>query len=306
MKKLYPLLIFLLPFLSVQAQEVKLTLTLEQGKAYKQHTDYTASIQQNINGQQVNMVMSVRGGVSFLVKAAHAEGYEMEVIYESLTMGLEMPQGKMEFSSEKENPQDVFSIILSEMKNKPFQLEMSRSGKVLAVHSIETIYESALERFPQLPETQKAQIKAQLSQAYGAEAFKGNIEMVTAIFPKNAVKPGDQWSIHTQLESGMAADVHTIYKYLGEEEGYFQLKGNGTIQTADKDAYVEQNGMPMKYDMSGSMTSEIKVNKETGWIEEANIRQQIEGNAYIKGNPQAPEGMKIPMVLNNELVISNQ
>ena len=104
----------------------------------------------------------------------------------------------------------------------------------------------------------------------------------------------------------MAADVHTTYEYLGEEDGYFHLRGNGTIQTADKDAYVEQNGMPMQYDMTGSIMSEIKLDKNTGWIEEAKVQQHIEGDAYIKGNPQAPEGMKIPMVLNNELVITNK
>ena len=202
MKKLFPLFLFLLPLLPVQAQVVKMTLNLEKGRAYQQHTDYTASIQQNLNGQQVNMVMSVQGGMSFLVKDANANGYEMEVVYESLTMGLELPQGIMEFSSEKENPQDVFSIILSAMKNKPFQVDISKNGKVTAVRNIESIYESAFERFPQLPEAQKAQIKAQLAKAYGAEAFRGNLEMAMAIFPETTVEPGDSWKIHTQLVHG--------------------------------------------------------------------------------------------------------
>ena len=64
--------------------------------------------------------------------------------------------------------------------------------------------------------------------------------------------------------------------------------------------------MPMKYDMSGSMSSEIKVDKETGWIIEATITQEITGDAYIKENPQIPEGMKIPMTMINEMTIRNQ
>ena len=55
-----------------------------------------------------------------------------------------------------------------------------------------------------------------------------------------------------------------------------------------------------------SMISEIKVDKETGWIIEANINQEIKGDAYMKGNSQMPNGMKIPMMMNNEMTITNE
>lgn len=148
-------------------------------------------------------------------------------------------------------------------------------------------------------------MKAQIMNAYGAEALKGNIEMATAIYPDKPVNKGDNWTIHTNLESGMSAKVSTLYEYADLTADYALIKGNSTIETEDKDAYIEANGMPMKYDLKGSMQSEIKVDRKTGWIIETKINQQIKGDAYIKENPQMPNGMKIPMTMIHETVIIN-
>ena len=62
--------------------------------------------------------------------------------------------------------------------------------------------------------------------------------------------------------------------------------------------------MPVQYDLTGEMQSEIKVDKVTGWIIEANIRQDVKGDVYIKENSKIPGGMKIPMVMKNDMVYS--
>jgi len=64
--------------------------------------------------------------------------------------------------------------------------------------------------------------------------------------------------------------------------------------------------MPVKYDMVGTMTSDIKIDKETGWVSSANIDQSISGTAYIKDHPQMPGGLSIPMTMNNKMVISGK
>jgi len=148
-------------------------------------------------------------------------------------------------------------------------------------------------------------LKAQIINAYGGKALKGNIESVTAIYPDNPVGIGDQWTVNTNLEAGMTGKVTSDYEFVELAEDYALIKGESTIETADKDAYIESNGMPMKFDMNGSMTSEIKVEKKSGWIVEALIHQEMEGVAHIKENEQLPEGMKIPMSISSESKITN-
>jgi len=290
---------------SCQSQSTDLSLRLEKGKEYKQITNSKATIIQEVNGQKTNVVMTIAGTMTFFIKDVSESGYYMDTKFETLSMSMQMPQGSMNFSSEKNDPNDIFSTILGEMKNKTFEVEMSKTGKITEVKNVEALWGTAINQFEQLPEMQKEQIKAQITKAYGSEALKGNIEMVTAIYPDRPVNKGDKWTIKTKLESGMSANMTTNYEFTDLTSEYALIKGNSNIETADKDAYIESNGMPMKYDLTGSMTSEIKVDKNSGWIIEAKINQEINGDAYIKENPQIPNGMKIPMTMINEMVIKN-
>src|SRR5690625_4306784 len=157
----------------------------------------------------------------------------------------------------------------------------------------------------QILKKQKDKKKIQIINSYKGEELKSNIEMITAIYPDSPVNRGDKWTINTKLESGMSANMTTDYEFAELTSEYALIKGKSTIVTADKDAYIESNGMPMKYDLTGSMDSEIKVDKNTGWIIEATINQKIEGDTYIKENPQLPNGMKIPKTMINDMVITN-
>lgn len=305
MKTIFTLILTVFVLTSYQTQNSDLSLKLEKGKEYKQITNSKTTIIQEVNGQKMNMVMTIKGTMTFLVKDITENGYNMDAKFEELSMSMQMPQGLMEFSSEKNDANDIFSTILGAMKDKAFGITMSKTGKITDVKNVEALWSTAINTFDQLPEMQKEQIKAQIMKAYGGEALKGNIEMVTAIYPDSPANRGDKWTINTKLESGMSANMTTDYEFAELTSEYALIKGKSTIVTADKDAYIESNGMPMKYDLTGSMDSEIKVDKNTGWIIEATINQKIEGDTYIKENPQLPNGMKIPMTMINDVVITN-
>lgn len=220
-------------------------------------------------------------------------------------MIMDFPQGTIEFRSDKKDKQDVLSSILSKMTEKTFNVKMGKNGKIIEVNNIESQIESLIKDLPQLPENQLAQIKAQIINAYGEKAFKGSYEMITAIYPDRPVKQGDKWTIHANLESGMSALMTTEYELTDLRSNYAIVKGNSQIETADKDAYVPINGMPTRHDLAGSMSSEIKVDKSTGWIIEAHINQKIAGDTYIQANAELPNGMKIPITIKTEMTYNN-
>ncbi len=306
MREIFNLLLLTIVLTSCQAQNTDLTLNLEKGKEYRQVANTKATVIQDINGQKMNMVITIKGSMLYKVVAVNPSDYDLDVKYESLGMVMDLPQGEIEFNSEKNDEQDVFSTLLSKMIGNTFNVKMAKNGKILDVKNIESRIESLFGDFTHLPENQLAQLKAQMNKAYGAEAFKGSIEMVTAIYPDNPVNKGDKWEIKTNLESGMAALMTTEYEFTDLGSDYATIKGVSVIETEDKDAYIEANGMPLKYDLKGSMISDIKVDKETGWIIEATISQEIKGDAFVKENPQMPNGMKIPMIMINEMTIKNQ
>lgn len=305
--RIFFILLLISIIISCKEQKADLVLRLEVGKEYRQNTDIKSIVTQEVEGQEVKMEIFAKGAMIYLVKSIDERGYILDVKYESISMSMRTPYGNTEFSSEKNEPGDIFSAILAAMKDKSFEVVMAKTGKVLEVNNIENLIDSAISQFDyiQISEEQKQQVKTQLMKAYGAEAFRGSTEMVTAIFPDNLVNKGDKWNVKTNMESGMSAKITTDYELFDQTSDYFIIKGNSTIKTEDKDAYIESNGMPTKYDLKGSMQSEIKVDKKTGWIIEAKINQEMYGDAYIKENPQMPNEMKFPMYINNVVMITN-
>jgi hypothetical protein len=307
MKKLLITSFYLFCVITAYSQKVDLKLNLEEGKSYKQISKANATIIQDLNGQKMEMVIVIYGEMSYLVKSkSRGYYYDMEVQYDRLKMDMQMPQGTMTFDSESDNEQDIFSSIMSTMKNKAFGVRMSEKGKIEEISNVDILFENMFAKFPELPEAQQTQIKKQMIDAYGEKAFKGNIEMITSMFPEHKVAVGDTWNVETKLESGMAAKVESTFELIESTKDHNLIRGEALMATEDKDAYIETNGMPLKYNLSGTMNSEITIDAQSGWIIEAKINQNLAGNTSIKDNPQIPGGMTIPMEMQSEIVVTDK
>lgn len=305
MKKLLSILFIAVLFNACNTQEEGLSLNLKKGEAYNQNTKSEMSIIQEINGQKMEINMTLDGNMIFEVTDINDGKYLMDASFSEMKMTMNTPQGSMEFSSENPAENDLMSKVFSSMTEKKFQLTLLSSGKVEEIKNIDSLWNHVINSQANLNEMQKRQIQAQIMQAYGDEAMTGSIESALAIYPDNPVKEDDEWSIQTNMESGFSATINTDYHYVEDHKDYALIRGNGTIKTANKEAYVQSNGMPMKYDLTGTMNSEVKIDKETGWIIESVITQDISGKAHIKANEQMPMDMEIPMEINSKTTITN-
>ncbi|MDW3192707.1 MAG: DUF6263 family protein [Cytophagales bacterium] len=304
MKKTTSYFAALLLFISaIQAQQ-KLQLNLKAGESYKQVTFNDASITQEIMGQSMEINLAVNSSMIFKVVNANRDDYDMEVSFESMKLSMGSMQATMEFDSENPEEGDAFSQIMSGVIGKSFNIKMSKSGKVLELSGIEAMWEAAFSD-QNISAAEKAQIMTQLNQTYGSEAVKGNIEMVSAIFPEQKVSKGDQWTNEVNINSGMKGIAETTYTYEGKQGDQYQITGSGTIVTSEEGATINTNGMELTMDLKGTMESAISVDAGTGWIVQATINQKIDGAANMAGNAQMPNGLSIPMKIRNEMSITN-
>lgn len=296
MKKLLTLIVAVL-IVSTTIAQTTLSLNLVKGKEYRQLSQGTMKMTQEVGGQKMEIEIVMKGGMVFLVKNVNPTSYDMDVWYENISMEMKMPQGEMKYSSENATEGDIISQVFSGMIKKPFQAQISKTGKVNSVKNIEAIYESAFAKFPNISPEQKAQVISQVSQSFGDKSFASNIEMVTAIFPDKAVKVGETWNVKTQLQGAMRADINTTFKYVSDGQGFKNIHGDAKITTPADADYAVSNGMEMKFNISGTMTSDIKIDKATGWVLEAKTTQNMSGDSHIKGNAQMPDGLTIPMTI---------
>ena len=104
----------------------------------------------------------------------------------------------------------------------------------------------------------------------------------------------------------MPSTLTVTYTYEGKEGDLAIIDGKGTVETTDKEAWVQNSGMEMKFNLSGTTASKIKMDQKSGWVSEAVIVQEMEGETQIKANDQMPEDMTIPMTIKNETGVTNE
>ena len=241
-----------------QVQKSELTLNLEKGKSYHQIMD--------AKGTNGDMEGASSWDMSYLVKAIHDSYYDIEVKYEKLSM--ELPYGgTMLYSSEKNNKEDILSMILAELINKPFSIKMEKNGNIKELSINDSVFANIFDKFPELTGLPKQFMETIIMGVYGEETFKGDIEMVTAIFPDQPVSKGDKWLIKTQSGVGMNLNIETTYELKEITNSYYKIYGKSKIETADKDTYIESFGAlgaPTKSDLKGTRISEILIDIKSG------------------------------------------
>ncbi|MEM6828991.1 MAG: DUF6263 family protein [Bacteroidota bacterium] len=287
---------------SVNLKKTDLGLKLKVGETYSQSYISKNTITQTINGMEQIIKMEITGGMDFLVSEDLGDRYSMSASYSNLIMKMNSPMGEIMFSS-KNDGEDVFSTIMKTIVGKGFIIEMSKDGTISKIENLDVIFDGMFEPFPELPESQKQQILSQLRQAYGEKSFKGNIEMITAIFPNKEVNVGESWKNSVKLESGMSGFMNNTFTLTDINSEAIFIEGTSEISTENRDAYIEVNGMPTRYNLTGKMKTSYKLDPLSNWIVEGTIEQEISGDVQIKDNPNLPGGMSIPMFMKNDMTV---
>lgn len=276
-----------------------LQLQLEKGETYHQTYNSRVDIVQTINGVDQKMSTGIVGSIAYKVIEEGSNDYLLDATYTSLSMKMQTPMANMEFSSEKEGEDvDILSKALQGMTSRSFQVRMKKNGTIKEIINLDNVFEgmtSSIDGFESLPQMQRDQIMGQLKKAYGEEAFKGNIEMLMAIYPDDKVSLNDSWKNSVALEAGMSGTMENTFTLAETNDTYYVIEGVSSIKTADQEAYVQVNGMPTKYLLTGEMKATFKINPKSHWIMEADILQNMSGNVEIKDNPQLQGGMTIPI-----------
>ncbi len=310
MKSLIALLSFVILTSPLCAQKQNLSFNLQKGSTYFQTMTANSAINQNFGGQSMDIKMTIVGKMSYKVNDFKNNLYSMDVKYESMTMKMGMQGMNMEFSSDKNEGGDQLSVMMSKLlgalTKSPFQIEMTNKGKIQSIKNIDVLFDKMFDEFPSLSPEQKAQLKGQLAQSYGGDAFKSNFEMAMAIYPEKPVAVGEKWIVNSSSKSGMDLKIVSEYLLADATGSINTLKGASKLEVADKNIFTPSNGLEMKFDVSGDMATELKVNKQTGWIEEGKLTQTLKGNAQTKDSPQTPGGMTIPMTIETNMSISGK
>jgi len=297
-------LVFIVAIGCCDAQKFKPALNLAKDNTYYLSANSNSTITQTIGGQQNKINITLNWKMSFKVIELADSVYTMDASYQSLSTKIEQAAGLIDFDSKRKDPQDNPSMVFAAIVNKPLKIEITKSGKVKSVSDAAKLIEGAIAGVPQLDTTQQAQVKALLTQYFEPETLKGYIESGISIFPAVPVTKDEKWKIDIKRELPAKMAFSINYQLTDIVKDLYLVHGEGTISSDKNAATVQINGMPVKYNLNGSLISDIRLNKTTGWPSSIRTTQLMVGDMQIQDNQQLPGGMSIPVSFNTDVTIS--
>ena len=217
-----------------------------------------------------------------------------------------MPGGiSVAFDSEKNDPKDTASTALGLMKDMPFHMKMNKQGKVLAISDVSKMFAAVFQKFPKLTPFAKQKLQAQIEQSFGEKAFKNNMENMMAFYPQTAVNKGSKWTVSTTTASAnMDMQVENNYTLDEVTAGQYLISAVSKMNSPNAGTYKELNGISAKTEISGNITTSMKIDKKSGWIAESASSMNLKGNVSFKANDKMPQGMTIPMEISGTTTVT--
>lgn len=294
-------------FCSACYAQNKIELNLTKGQVYQQKMSMVMAIKQTINKAEMLINMTITGTTAFTVTDVKDGVYDIDVAYKTLSSKTDIPGGgSISFDSEKEDKNDTVSMSLGLMKNKPFHMKMNKQGKLLSISNVPNLYSSVFEKFPNLTPLQRQKLQAQIEQSFGEKAFKNNLENMMAFYPQSAISKGSKWTVKNTVASA-TMDMQMDNNYTLDEvtAGQYLISGVSKMTIPNAGTYKEINGMLAKTDITGDVTTSMKIDKKSGWVEESASSMTLKGIVSFKANDKMPEGMTIPMEVSGKTTVTS-
>ncbi|MCR8561888.1 hypothetical protein KXD93_29805 [Mucilaginibacter sp. BJC16-A38] len=306
MKKTLTLLLLLLSITGF-AQKVNLALNLKTDSTYYLITEATLSVIQDIPGQKQTIDMIVSCKVAHKVTAVKDSLYELQVSYTDMSIHMSVGGRTIDMSSNGKTGDNVPSKLLANILNRPFSMVISKHGKVISLSGFENVYAHMADNMPQITEAQLAQFKTQMQQSFSEKSIKGNFQDAFAMFPYKAAGVGDQWTAYSSIESVMSATTKTTYTLKSIANNVYIIHGDATVISESNTDYKPINGLMMRYtNITGGVVADIKIDKNTCWINEAKTSKTIKGTADIKDSEKTPGGLVFPMSIIGDFTVTGK
>lgn len=303
MKKILTLLLLLMVTVGSYAQKAKLELKLLKDSTYYLNVNAKMDIDQLIQGTHQIVKTNITSKMAHKILAVQDSVYDMDVIYKSLAMNMEMGGKAMSFDSENGDTTNIFSKIMKNLIGKSFTIVMSKRGQVLEVKNTEHMFENLFNGFPQMDEQKKAQLLTKLQQSFGAKTIKGNLQESFVIFPKTAIAVKSTWTNQTNLEAAaISTRTKTSFTLDNITNDSYEISGTAVISADKAPAYKNTNNFFMRLlNVAGTNTTKIKVNRKTGWVTQSIVTKHIKGDVELKRTLEGPIMITYPMVIDANL-----
>lgn len=286
---------------SFSANEVDLKFNLKKGDV----TTYRATIDQitsqTMGGMDQTVQMNQIFEYTMDVKDIDSNGnFSTQITYTRVAINMLAGGRDMAFDSDIDdqsasaNPQFMgFAALVG----KSISATFSPKGQIIEVSGVDAMIDAMITELAGDNETIKTQVKQSLTQSFNDEQMKQMFGGSFIEYPSKSVKVGTKWTENQTISSQFTLNVISNYVVKGIDADFVDLEVTSTIATTPGNK-SDMQGMEVSFNLFGTQSGTIKIDKKSGKVVESIVNQNISGNLSANMGGQ---NMDIPMTVASKV-----
>lgn len=277
----------LLPVVSAGAQSDKLDLRLrlKQGETYRLKTTVEQRINQTPGADAPTTEQTFAVGYSMSVEEVDAAGnMKVATKYDTILFRQKGPAGAVEFDSAnppKQVPQSARPFAA--LAGLGFRMTLTPAGRVTAVDGLDAMFAEMVRKLD-LPEgPAKAAVQRVLTEQFGEDAMKQNLQNLFALYPDTPVSVGESWERRFVISKGFPVVIEGTYTLKGRADGVARIEMKAMIAPNDAAGPVDLGTGKMSYELKGAQSGTAEVDEATGWTRSLVTEQAVAGSIRFQG-----------------------
>jgi hypothetical protein len=306
MKKSLTLLLLFIGINSY-AQTAKLELNLQKDSTYNLNLNANFDVDQIGNGVHHTAKSTITGRITHKVIAIIDTLYQLEVRYKQLGMRVDGAGTVIEFNSDSKTG-NIMSSLLGSIIDKPFLIEMSKTGRIVSVKNIDSLFINMASEFPDISEEQKNQMIAQMKQSFGEKSIRSNFQDAFVIFPKSPLALKGTWVTTNIMEaSPISIKIKTTYTLNAITDKFYEVTGLATVSPDKTGTFRKSGDYYIRFlNANGKYTAKIKIDKVTGWVIDSYVTKNIDATSEMKKSATGPVLLSAPVNFSVKMTNTNQ
>lgn len=266
--------LFLATALCIATTYAQNTLNLQKGQKYIVETKATTSSNTEVQGQSMEMNMDMTSISIMEVSDVTATNIHLNNTLTKMLMNMNGMGQEMSFDSDKkEDMNGPMGIQFKDYINKPFAVNMEKSGKIIVDKK----------------DKAKTDMNPLIAQAFGDVEAQGYGSQ-SAFQPLPAsLNVGSTWTSNTNSSNAKTVTNYTVKSITGDL-ATIVLDGTKNFETT-----IEQEGMEITTKTKGNITGSEIVNIKTGVIQSNTTTVNTEGNMELMGQ-EMPTSSKATVI----------
>ena len=290
---------------SASAEEkLDLRLRLKQGEVYRLKTTVEQRISQGGAAKPQLTEQTFAVAYSMTVQGVDASGnMKAATKYDSILFRQKGPAGAIEYDSAnppKQVPQAArpFAALLG----LGFTTTITPEGKITSVEGLDAMFAEMVRKL-ELPEgPAKAAVQKALTEQFGEDAMKQNLQSLFALYPEGPVAVGESWKRRVVVTRGFPVIIDGDYTLNGRADGVARVSIKATLSPNDAAGPIDLGTGKMDYDLRGEQSGTAEVDEATGWTRSLKTTQLVSGTLRFQGAGGAPE-VNSPVTIDEKVTL---